>query len=43
MSGKAVVAYGIPLTLSPSKGERNAIFNGLLRGSYPAGALRDGA
>jgi len=30
MSGKIFSPQGIPLTLSPSKGERNAFFNGLL-------------
>ena len=29
MSGRAAVAQGFPLTLSPSKGERKAFFNGL--------------
>jgi len=30
MSGEMLAAQGIPLTLSPSKGERNTFFNGLL-------------
>ena len=30
MSGESLIAQGIPLTLSSSKGERNAFFNGLL-------------
>jgi len=30
MSGESLIAQGIPLTLSSSKGERNAFFNTLL-------------
>jgi len=30
MSGEVLAAEGFPLTLSPSKGERIAYFNGLL-------------
>jgi len=33
MSGKTLAAQGIPLTLSSSKGERNALFNGLSSGA----------
>ena len=29
MSGNVPTVYGIPLTLSPSKGERNAVFKRL--------------
>jgi hypothetical protein len=30
MSGEMLAAQGFPLTLSPSKAERKALFNGLL-------------